>query len=124
MKYDSRTKKIKSFKDLNAWKEGHKLAVLMYKITNTFPKSEIYGLTNQLRRASISVTSNIAEGFGRKTYKEKLQFFYQSQGSLLEIKSQLLLAKDIGYQDTENYLLIEEQSSLAHKTTTRIINKN
>ncbi len=124
MKYDSRTKKIKSFKDLNAWKEGHKLAVLMYKITNTFPKSEIYGLTNQLRRASISVTSNIAEGFGRKTYKEKLQFFYQSQGSLLEIKSQLLLAKDIGYQDTENYLLIEEQSSLAHKTTTRIIHKN
>jgi four helix bundle protein len=81
--------KITSFNDLKAWQESHVLVVMIYKITDTFPDREKFGLTNQLRRAVISVTSNIAEGFGRQTNKEKVQFYYHANGSLLEIKSQL-----------------------------------
>ena len=66
--------KIKSFTDLNAWKKSHILAISIYKLTKKFPKEELFGLTSQVRRAAISVTSNIAEGFGRQTYKEKYNF--------------------------------------------------
>ena len=67
--------KIRNFTDLIAWQEAHKLVLLTYKITNNFPQKEIYALTSQMRRAVISVTSNIAEGFSRKSSKEKIQFF-------------------------------------------------
>lgn len=70
---------------------------MIYKVTDNFPKKERYFLSNQMRRSSSSITSNIAEGFGRKTYKEKLHFYYQAQGSLIELKNQILIAKDIGY---------------------------
>ena len=83
----SHIKKIRSFTDLNAWKEGHKLVILVYKTTKDFPKKETYSLVDQMRRAATSVTSNIAEGFGRQTYKEKAQFYYQAQGSLVELKN-------------------------------------
>ena len=66
--------KITSFKDLNAWKEGYKLAIETYRITSSFPKSEVFSLTNQIRRAVVSMTSNIAEGFSRHSAKEKIQF--------------------------------------------------
>ena len=78
--------KIKSFTDLTAWKEGHKLVLLIYKLTKKFPKEESYGLTDQIRRCSVSITSNIAEGFSRKSQKEKLQFYHMSLGSLLVSK--------------------------------------
>lgn len=81
-----KNKKIKSFTDLKAWKEGHKLVLLIYQITKDFPENEIYLLTSQIRRAASSITANIAEGFGRKSYKEKIQFYYKSQGSLNELK--------------------------------------
>lgn len=89
--------KMKSFTSLNAWKEGHKLVILVYKITGTFPKEEVFGLTNQMRRCVISIVSNIAEGFGRQSYKEKTQFYSMAQGSNLELQAQLLVARDIGY---------------------------
>lgn len=76
--------KIQSFTDLNAWKEGHKLALIIYEITNKFPKEEIFGLSNQLRRAVVSITSNIAEGFSRQSYKEKAHFYFTSLGSTTE----------------------------------------
>ncbi|MEW6408249.1 MAG: four helix bundle protein [Patescibacteria group bacterium] len=79
--------KIKSFTDLNAWKEGHKLVLMVYDVTKSFPKEEQFGLSIQLRRAVISFTSNIAEGFSRNSYKEKLQFYSMALGFLTGAKS-------------------------------------
>jgi four helix bundle protein len=66
--------KIKDFTDLKTWEEGHKLVLMIYKITKSFPKDELYSLVDQMRRAVVSITSNVAEGFGRQGYKEKIQF--------------------------------------------------
>jgi four helix bundle protein len=79
--------KIKSFSDLDAWREGHKLVLNIYQITKLFPKEELFCLTNQLRRAGISFTSNIAEGFSRQSFKEKRQFYSMALGSLTEIQN-------------------------------------
>ena len=88
---------IKSFRDLYVWQKAHLLALNIYKIVNEFPKSELYGLSSQLKRAVISVTSNIAEGFARRSKKEKIQFYFISLGSITEIENQLILAKDFRY---------------------------
>lgn len=95
--------KIKSFTDLEAWKLGHKLALAIYNKTEIFPDKERFGLTSQLRRAGVSVTSNIAEGFSRRTKKEKVQFYFISLGSLTEVQNQLLLARDIGYLNNSGF---------------------
>lgn len=105
-------KKIKSFTDLYAWQEGHSLVLDIYKITKNFPKEELFGLTNQLRRAAVSFTSNLAEGFSRHSYKEKTQFYSIALGSLTEIQNQLLVARDLGY------ITKEEFDNLANKTVT------
>jgi four helix bundle protein len=116
--------KIKSFTDLNAWKEGHKLVILIYTITKKFPKEETYSLTDQMRRAVISITSNIAEGFGRQTYKEKVQFYYQAQGSLIELKNQILAAKDIGYLNKGDFDKLAIQANIAHQLLQGLITKS
>lgn len=116
--------KIKEFTDLIAWQESHKLVVLIYKITKNFPREETYSLTDQLRRAATSVTSNIAEGFGRQTYKEKVQFYYLSQGSITEIKNQLLIAKYVGYLKPNQFDELIAQVILAHKLLIGLIKKS
>ncbi|QQG45097.1 MAG: four helix bundle protein [Candidatus Sungiibacteriota bacterium] len=116
--------KIRDFKDLYAWQEAHKLVVMVYKITEKFPKSEVFGLTNQMRRSAISVTSNIAEGFGRQGYKEKVQFYYLAQGSLIELKNQLIAAKDVGYLTDKDFAGLVEQANLAHKILQGLITKS
>jgi len=83
---------IKTFKDLKAWQLALDVAVGVYGVTKKFPKEEQFGLTNQLRRAAVSVSSNIAEGFGRNNQKEKDQFYGIAYGSLLEVESQLILS--------------------------------
>jgi len=108
-------KKITTFKDLDAWKEGHVLVTNIYKVTNDFPKSEIFGLTNQLRRAVVSVTSNIAEGFSRQSHKEKIQFFSMSLGSLTEIQNQLQIALDVNYLDDETFTRLDKQTIVVSK---------
>jgi len=95
--------KIRSFTDLIAWKKAHELALSIYKITSNFPKRETYSLTDQMRRAAVSVPSNIAEGFSRRTKKGKDQFYYTSLGSLTELQSQLVLAKDLNYLNKETF---------------------
>lgn len=89
--------KIISFTDLLVWQKGHQLVLDVYKITRSFPKDELFGLVSQMRRAAVSVTSNIAEGFSKYSIKEKTQFYNTSLASLHEIQNQLLIAKDIGY---------------------------
>ena len=113
--------KIKSFTDLNAWKEGHKIVLEVYRITRNFPREEQFGLTIQLRRAAVSFTSNIAEGFSRNSYKEKLQFYFIALGSLTEIQNQLLIAKDLEYISKEAFKKIAEQTITVSKITNGLI---
>lgn len=117
------SEKIKSFMDLIAWQEGHKLVLQTYKITKQFPKEEQFGLTNQLRRAAVSVTSNIAEGFSRNFYKEKLQFYAVSLGSTTEIQNQLLIARDLQYIANEIFSEIADQAIKVNKITNGLIKK-
>ncbi len=116
--------KIKSFTDLNAWREGHKLVLMIYKITKDFPKEELFGLANQMRRAAVSITSNIAEGFSRQSYKEKAQFYSTSQGSVTEIQNQLLIARDVKYINDNKFKEIADQTVVVHKLISGLIKKS
>ena len=86
-----------SYRDLRVWQQAMKLAVRTYRGTECFPAREHYGLTAQLRRAAISVPSNIAEGKGRRTDPEFLTFLFHARGSLLELETQISLAEQLGY---------------------------
>jgi four helix bundle protein len=114
-------KKISSFTDLNAWKEGHELVLIIYRMTDNFPKQELFGLVNQMRRCVVSITSNIAEGFGRKSYKEKIKFYLISQGSVREIQNQLIISRDVGYIDKDKFQEIAEQTVIVHKIINGLI---
>jgi len=116
--------KIKNFTDLDAWKEGHKLVLMIYNITRKFPKDELFGLIMQLRRAAVSFTSNIAEGFSRNSYKEKLQFYSMALGSLIEIQNQLMIARDIGFISIEEFDKISKQTIKVSKITNGLIKKS
>ncbi len=85
--------------DLHAWQESHALVIFIYQITKKFPKEEIFGIMNQMRRCAVSITSNIAEGFSRQSYKEKVQFYSIALGSVTELQNQLLIAKDVDFID-------------------------
>ncbi|MDO8492887.1 MAG: four helix bundle protein [bacterium] len=116
--------KIHSFTDLVAWKDSHKLAIMIYEATKSFPKEEIFGLTNQIRRASVSVVSNIAEDFSRSSAKEKIQFYSVSLGSLTEVQSQLFIARDIQYINKEGFDRILEQTITVSKLCNGLIKKS
>ena len=90
--------KTKSFKDLIVWQKSYKLVLEIYKMTKGFPKTETYGLSQQMRRAAISIPSNIAEGYGRKHKAEYNQFLSIAYGSLLELETQYLLSIDLKYK--------------------------
>lgn len=113
--------KIKSFTDLDTWKEAHKLVIEIYKLTKDFPNEEKFGLVNQMRRAAVSVTSNIAEGFSRQSLKEKIQFYFMSKGSNIELQNQLLIAKDVGYLNKEAFDEIARQSITVNKLINGLI---
>ncbi len=113
--------KITTFEDLNTWKEGHKLTLLIYKVTDKFPPKENFALTDQMRRASISITSNIAEGFTRQGIKEKVQFYLMAKGSLTELQSQLYVARDVGYINSIEFEGIIRQTVIVHKLLTGLI---
>ena len=114
---------IKSFTDLLVWQKGHDLVVHIYRTTINFPKDELYSLTNQMRRSAASITSNIAEGFGRQGCKEKIQFYYISQGSLTELKNQMLIAKDVGYLKNEEFSILAEKANETHRLLQGLITK-
>ena len=113
--------KIKSFTDLEAWKEAHKLVLVLYAATKDFPKAEMYALTDQIRRCTISISSNIAEGFSKQSRKEKLRFYYTAKGSLTELQNQLLVARDVGYLDDKKFKEIASQTVKVHKLVNGLI---
>ncbi len=88
---------MKSHKDLDVWNRAIDLVTIIYDVTKKFPKAEIYGITNQIRRAAVSIPSNIAEGAARKHAKEFVQFLYVSLGSASELETQLLISKNLKF---------------------------
>lgn len=112
---------LHSFKDLRAWQEAHALVLDVYRMTRTFPKEELFGLTSQIRRAAVSVTSNIAEGFNRNSSREKVQFYSTAIGSLAEVQSQLEVARDIDYLDAAAFTTVSARALTAHKLLNGLI---
>ena len=108
-------KTIKTFTDLSAWKESHNLALMIYKVTERFPDNERFGLVMQMRRASVSISSNIAEGFSRNTSKDKYQFYSMAYGSLTELQSQLLLSRDLNFIPSQEFQEISAQTIVVAK---------
>lgn len=90
---------ILHFYDLDIWKEANELCIKIYKLTENFPKKETYGIVDQIRRASASVGANIAEGFGRYHFKDKIKFYYNSRGSACEVQNFLFLSRELNYSD-------------------------
>ena len=115
--------KITSFTKLNAWIKAHQLVIEIYRITQKFPKEELFGLTNQLRRAGVSISSNIAEGFSRNSLKEKVQFYSTALGSLTEVQSQLMIARDIGYLEIKKFNSLYDQAIVISKLINGLIKK-
>ena len=109
--------RLQSYKELIVWQKSMDLAVEVYRLTNLFPKHELYGITSQMRRAAISIPSNIAEGYGRKYTKEFNQFLSVAYGSCLELETQLILAERLSLAllsefDKAQSLLIEVSKML------------
>lgn len=100
---------MKTHKDLEVWKKAIDLVTVIYEQTQSFPKEEIYTLTSQMRRAAISIPSNIAEGAARKSDKELVQFLYIALGSLVELDTQLMIASNLKYIDKEQYILLQQR---------------
>ena len=100
-----------TYSDLKVWNAAMKLAVRIYQLTKTFPREELYGLTSQLRRAAVSVASNIAEGKGRSSDRELIQFLCHSRGSLFEVETQLSLGKLLGYGHEDEHVELANQTA-------------
>lgn len=103
-----------SYQDLKVWQLGIELALSVYKLSSEFPKSEQYGLTSQLRRAAVSIPSNIAEGHARKTQPELQRYLSIAKGSLAELETQLIIARELGFaerSEIEAVLMIAENES-------------
>ena len=94
---------IKTHRDLDVWKKSVLLVTTVYEVTKGFPKEEIYGITNQIRRSAVSVPSNIAEGSARQGNKEYVQFLYISLGSLTELETQLIIARNLEYLSENDF---------------------
>lgn len=100
---------VQSYRDLVAWQKAIELAKTIYRVTEPFPRAETYGLTAQLRRAAVSIPSNIAEGQGRQSTGEFVQFLGTARGSLFEVETQIVLARDFGFlsEETSERILAE-----------------
>ena len=103
---------VRSFRDLTVWKKSIQMAVAVYRLTQGFPREEIYGLTSQMRRAAVSIPSNIAEGHGRLGPNEYRQFLGVARGSNFELQTQLEIARALGKGDSK---LLAEVESLSHE---------
>jgi four helix bundle protein len=99
---------LKNYRELKVWQRSYQLCLEIYKITKRFPNEERYGLTSQTRRAAVSVPSNTAEGYGRKTTPEYIRFLYIAYGSNCEMETQILLSGDLGYIETGKLEILQQ----------------
>jgi four helix bundle protein len=110
------------FKSLKVWKKAYDFALEIYRVTRVFPQAELYGLTNQMRRAALSIPANIAEGYERQHRKEYIQFLMIAHGSLGEIETFLLFAKDLGYIDEKAHGTLDSQRQEVRRLLRGLIN--
>jgi four helix bundle protein len=114
-----------TFEDLLVWQKAHEFVLLTYSFTRDFPKSEIYGLSSQFRRAAVSIAANIAEGFRKQGKADKLRFFNIAQGSIEECRYYLILARDLGYGDVSRLKQqLEEISKMLNAYSKTILNSD
>jgi len=115
--------KIDNFEDLDVWQLGKELVLKVYDMTTSFPKEEIYGITSQVKRASLSIPANIAEGFGRYHFMDKAKFYLNARGSLYELKSHVLISKALGFvKDNRTEIILQSIQALSIKLN-NLINK-
>jgi len=112
---------VKPHKKLDVWKKAIDLTIDIYRLTETFPKTEVYSLTGQMRRAAVSVASNIAEGAGRQTKKEFINYLHMAQGSLSELDTQLVITSRLEYISAETHREIEIRIETISKMITGLI---
>ncbi len=95
------------YKKLNVYQKANELAMEIYKTTKKFPKDEMFGLVSQMRRSAVSITANIVEGYGRRTSKDKVHFYYISRGSLNELEYYIDLSRNLGYLDGKTFVILD-----------------
>jgi four helix bundle protein len=113
---------LASFKDLRVWQEAMKLAVEIYTATAQFPRHELYGLSNQLRRAAVSIPSNIAEGKGHRSDREFTNYLLHARGSLLEVQTQVMIAKELQYLSGDQSRQLLTQADAIGRSLNSLIN--
>ena len=113
--------RIKNFEDLDVWKNALQFAVSIYRSSENFPKAELFALTSQLRRAGSSISANIAEGFGRRTNKDKIHFYTIAYGSTLEVKNFLYLSSELGYIDRSRLDILLSESIVIQKQLNSLV---
>ncbi|HMN23861.1 MAG: four helix bundle protein [Ignavibacteriaceae bacterium] len=118
--------KSQSFTELIVWQKAHRFVLTVYEITKGFPKEEIYGLSSQFRRAAVSIPANIAEGYRKRSKKDKVKYFNIAEGSLEECKYYLILSKDLNYviDNNDAFSLAEEVSKLLFAYSKAILNSD
>jgi len=112
---------LKNYKELKVWQKAYRLCLEIYRVTRNFPREEIYGLTSQIRRAAVSVPSNIAEGYGRQTTREYIQSLYIAYGSNCELETQILLSGDLGYIEAQNFERLQREVEDIERMLKRLI---
>ncbi len=118
-------KPARYFQDLIVWQKAHQFVLSIYRFSENLPRTEVYGLTSQIRRASVSIPANIAEGFKKKTKRDKAKYMNIAQGSIEESRYYLILAKDLGYGDTLQLMSqLEEVSKLLEAYTGSILDSD
>jgi four helix bundle protein len=113
--------KIQHFTDLIAWKKSYEFVKTVYQVTKNFPSEERFGLTSQLRRSVTSITANIAEGFGRFYFKDKVRFYYQARGSNSESQNHLILAQDLNFVTSEEFTSLDRLAQDSYQTICGLI---
>jgi len=111
-----------SFRDLRVWQEAMKFAVEIYRVTSAFPRHELYGLSQQMRRASVSVPSNIAEGKGHRSDREFSRFLLHARGSLLEVQTQVMIAQELQYLGSEEAKRLLASADVIGRSLNSLIN--
>ena len=112
---------LKNYKELKVWEKAYKLCLDIYTVTKRFPKEEIYGLTSQVRRSAVSIPSNIAEGYGRKTTSEYVRFLYIAYGSVCDLKTHTMISGDLGYVGKERSQVLRKEIGGAERMLKALI---